>query len=360
MKQTIALVMVVKNEEKGLYTAIDSCRPFVDEVHVSVDESSTDGTLEIANHYADKVKTFKWRDDFSWARNFAMEDVKTDWILVIDGHEFVKSFKRIDEALKIDCDALFVNVILENGFEHSSVRIFKNGVKYVGAVHNQLDFKKPAHFNTFTVIHDRENNQTKESVEARNKQRDDLVPRIMKRQILNNPSDTNALFHLTCYNHSIKKYKEALKYAKSYLKYSKDVEQRWYIRYVRSLCFIALKRHFRAFMAISMADSEIPNRWETEKIKGILFFDSKKYEKALDSLVNSFNVNKKNHLYKPLPRDDAGTWNLIGECFYNRGVLDKASIAFQCASDRASEDHQKRFFADRAKLMTEMVKGRNL
>jgi tetratricopeptide (TPR) repeat protein len=121
---------------------------------------------------------------------------------------------------------------------------------------------------------------------------------------------------------------------------------------------LALGRNFRSFLAISRADIEEPNRWENEKMKGILFFDSKKYEKALQCLVNSFNANTKDHLYKPFPRDDAGTWNLIGECFYSRGVYDKASTAFKMASDTVSDEHQKKFFGDRASLMLDMLGGR--
>ena len=79
---------------------------------------------------------------------------------------------------------------------------------------------------------------------------------------------------------------------------------------------------------------------------------------AIHYLVESFDSNKKDFAYKPVKRDDAGTWNLIGECFYSRGIYDKASTSFQLASDRADDDKKKEFFKHRSELMAKMVTGR--
>lgn len=358
MKKTLALVMVVKNEEKGLEKAILSCRDFVDKIYISVDSASTDKTLDIACKYTSHVKKFNWCDDFAKARNEAHAEVKEDWILFLDGHEFVEKCERLDEFLNLPADGLLTVIKMENGAEFENPRIYKNGVQFEGAVHEKQNCKAVARYPFFVVKHNRIEGQAVEAIEARDKQRDDQLPRIMGAQVKKDKRNTRALFHLALYYASKKDYKKVIKYSRLYLKYSKLTEERWYVAFNRSLAFLGLKQYFRAFWAINKAEHELPERWENEKLKGLIFFEKGQYEKALDCFVSSFNKNPKNHSYKPWSRDDAGTWNIIGECFFRRGVYDKASIAFDRASELAEKEIQKEFFKKRAILMAEMNKGR--
>jgi len=54
----LSLVMIVKDEEKGIESAVLSCIDYVDNIVIAVDKSSTDKTLELAKLYADTLKTF--------------------------------------------------------------------------------------------------------------------------------------------------------------------------------------------------------------------------------------------------------------------------------------------------------------
>lgn len=95
---TLALAMIVKNEEKNLRRCLDSVVGLVDEM-VIVDTGSTDSTKEIVAEYADRAKSeglvsagvkildFEWCDDFSAARNFGLEHVNSDWVLQLDADE---------------------------------------------------------------------------------------------------------------------------------------------------------------------------------------------------------------------------------------------------------------------------------
>ena len=73
---TLSACMIVKNEEKDLERCLKSVRPHVDEL-VIVDTGSTDRTVEIAEYYADKLRFFEWTGDFSAARNFSMDAVRS-------------------------------------------------------------------------------------------------------------------------------------------------------------------------------------------------------------------------------------------------------------------------------------------
>jgi len=86
MNETITLAMIVKNEAGNLENCLISVRGQVDEI-VIVDTGSTDGTMEIARKYTDKVYSFFWREDFSAARNFAVEKASGDWIFYLDADE---------------------------------------------------------------------------------------------------------------------------------------------------------------------------------------------------------------------------------------------------------------------------------
>lgn len=86
MKPTITLAMIVRNEEDNLPGCLESARHWVDEI-VIVDTGSGDRTPEIARRYTAKVYTCPWRDDFSAARNFALEQATGSWILCLDADE---------------------------------------------------------------------------------------------------------------------------------------------------------------------------------------------------------------------------------------------------------------------------------
>ena len=82
--------MIVKNEEDNLDLCLSSIAKHMDEI-IIVDTGSSDGTKEIAQKYTQKVYDYKWKDDFSAARNFSISKASYDYILVLDGDEFIQS-----------------------------------------------------------------------------------------------------------------------------------------------------------------------------------------------------------------------------------------------------------------------------
>ena len=85
-RSSLALCMIVRNEEKVLEGCLASVRGVVDEV-VVVDTGSTDETRTIAAGFGARLVDMPWRDDFSAARNEALRHVNSDWILVLDADE---------------------------------------------------------------------------------------------------------------------------------------------------------------------------------------------------------------------------------------------------------------------------------
>jgi glycosyltransferase involved in cell wall biosynthesis len=355
-KKTLSLVMIVKNEEKGLKRAVDSVKYFVDEIIIAVDNASIDKTLEIAKSLTKNIKTFDWPDSYAEARNFAQEGAKSDWLLFLDGHEYVTKCEKLQEFLNFDCDGLVVDVEIEGGASIRNPRIYKNGLKFEQAVHELQNCKKAVLYPYFKVKHGRSDGQDLQSVLIRDKQRDDEVPRLLGAELKKNPRHLRALFHLGMHAQSKQNFRLAIKYFKRYLKYSKFKGERWFILFNLSLCQMGLGHNFRAFWAANMADYETPGRWEIEKLKGLIYFQSGKYDKALESFINSFKINTIDCPYKPWARDDASTWNIIGESFFHLKRYYQAFLAFQQSSKRATEPQLKELTEKRATLMYDLTK----
>lgn len=353
----LSLAMIVKNEEKGLEKAILSAIEYVDEIIIAVDSASTDNTTKIALMYADHIKFFDWENDFAKARNFAHIDAKCKWILFIDGHETIKKCESLDEMLKLNVDGLMCTIEMENGFEFRNPRIFKKGINFVGAVHEKQQCKTTAFFPNFVIKHDRIGNQTDEASAERKKQRDEMVPRIMGEQYRHNKKNTRATFHLGMHYIGRGDLKTALLWFRRYLKYSECSGERWFVFFHMSLCYLTLNKPFLSFWYANKADNETPGRWEINKLKGLIFFEKGKYTRAIDYFINTFYQNKGNVDYKPWTRDDAGTWNAVGECFFRLNNYEKAYLAFSEASKQCNDKMIKKFFQDRANLMKDLTKS---
>ena len=85
---TLALSMIVRNAEKHIRECLESVRGMVDEIHVA-DTGSTDSTFRIASETGARVISIPWENDFAKARNRALQEVHTDWVLVLDADELL-------------------------------------------------------------------------------------------------------------------------------------------------------------------------------------------------------------------------------------------------------------------------------
>lgn len=147
----VSACLIAKNEAENILRCLESLRGITNEVIV-VDTGSNDNTEELALNYGAKVYHFQWDNDFSNARNFALDKTKSDWIIFIDADEYfeVNTRKILGKALKQvnknkEFDAILCKMINTEGFngkkisENPTLRIFRGncGIRYKGAVHEQ-------------------------------------------------------------------------------------------------------------------------------------------------------------------------------------------------------------------------------
>ena len=190
----------------------------------------------------------------------------------------------------------------------------------------------------------------------RTKQTNDMVPRIMGKQLKDDPKNTRAAMHLALHMQSQGKFKEAIKIQKKYFKYATFRGERWFIYFNQALCHFALKHKLRALWATDNAEKETSKRWEIAKLRGLIYYNIGDYNKAVKFFVDSFDENLGDTTYKPWKRDDAEVWNLIGQSYFNLGKIECAQEAFREASKNETNEMKKKLFYDRSELMKNIVK----
>lgn len=92
----LSICIICKNEEMNIGKCLSSYIKTGFELLV-VDTGSTDHTKEIALKYTNSFYDFKWCDDFSAAKNFAISKASNDIVMIIDSDEYLD---------KIDVDGL--------------------------------------------------------------------------------------------------------------------------------------------------------------------------------------------------------------------------------------------------------------
>jgi glycosyltransferase involved in cell wall biosynthesis len=165
----LTIGMIVKNEEKTLDRCLSSLKPLMDAVEselIITDTGSTDGTVEIAKKYTDRILHFEWCGDFSAARNTGLDAARGEWFLFLDGDEW---FENTDDLIRFftsgECDrygsaAYRIRNYVDLNGEHFSIthalrasRVFP-GIRFENAIHEGIRRLVPTKFLEDYANHD--------------------------------------------------------------------------------------------------------------------------------------------------------------------------------------------------------------
>ena len=153
----ISACTIVKNEEKNIQTWLQGVKTYADEI-IIVDTGSQDRTVELAKAGGAEVLYFAWINDFSAAKNYAIEQASGDWLVMLDADEYFDepSQKKVRSVIKrfhrdkkvagiitpfLNIDVNHGNKILTKAWQ---MRIFRRdpNLRFVGSVHETLLNKK--------------------------------------------------------------------------------------------------------------------------------------------------------------------------------------------------------------------------
>lgn len=351
----ISLVIIAKNEGLGLEKAITSCRAFVKEVIVSVDDATTDDTLEVAKKFADRVVAHKWEGDFSKARNSAQYWASTKWVLHLDGHEYVEKYDNLLENLKTDASVIFIKIIMESGMTFYYPRIVRKEVKWQHKVHNTPKAKGSVKYDSFVIKHDRVNLQTKEGAKIREEQRTEMLEKELIPDVKKDKKNVRANFYLGNLYLDTKEFKKAIPHYKRVVKYGERVNQKWLACFHIGICYNELGKHLRALNWFWKGEKHQPNRWENAKMLGTTYAFLGWNKKALEYWIDSFKINTGQFMFNPLFRNDAETWDFISLTFAIMGEVEKSKTACQQALREERENGPGLLPLEKIKILEAVV-----
>ncbi|WP_028538134.1 MULTISPECIES: glycosyltransferase [Paenibacillus] len=223
-KSSISLCMIVKNEERCLERCLNSVQNIVSEI-IIVDTGSTDRTIEIAKQYTDKVYSFEWTNDFSEARNYALDQATGEYILHLDADEYL--YEGVENLqCELDKAYYFLRIRNELGMgrtqTHQFVRLFRNqpSMRYEGKLHEQINLEKNAHlpsgYMNCVIYHD---GYLDSIVKGKNKSKRNME--IIKNAILTSPTSFNyynlglQYYHEGQYANAVNAFKKSYSIAKN-------------------------------------------------------------------------------------------------------------------------------------------------
>jgi glycosyltransferase involved in cell wall biosynthesis len=190
---TVSLCMIVKNESTRLARAIKSARGLVQEVIIT-DTGSTDGTKDIARRLGAEVHDFAWNDNFADARNASIEKATGDWILVLDGDEYLEPAEDYSQLAGHLANDLIDGYLFgwKNTHPHHTGRpgrklvLFRNKeqIRFQGIVHEEVFSSIEPHamrILPFTVLHD--------ASPAADQAKNSYYLSLTKKQVLRSPND---------------------------------------------------------------------------------------------------------------------------------------------------------------------------
>ncbi|MEZ4575506.1 MAG: glycosyltransferase [Vampirovibrionales bacterium] len=178
---TLSLAMIVRDEALSIERVLASAVSFCDEM-VIVDTGSTDQTVAMVEAFAQrhpevrfKIEHFEWVNDFSAARNYAFSHCTGDWIMWLDGDDFLAPEQiplfaalKNDPAMLADEAMQFLFVPYVYNFDRQTgqvaqtvvrERFIRNhqGYRWNGVVHETIEVE-PTHknciLNHLQVYHD--------------------------------------------------------------------------------------------------------------------------------------------------------------------------------------------------------------
>ena len=285
----ISACVIAKNEAENLPRWLKSAQGFADEMIV-VDTGSSDETAAIAARAGANVYSFQWRDDFSAAKNFALDQATGDWVVFTDADEYFteESVPRIRPLIE-EYDGQkelagfivqLVNIDMDTGVllgtQAKVQRIFRRvpWIRFVGNIHEHVENlsgdprREMMLAPSLTLYHTGYSPRIMQSKAKRN------LTLLLARRKKGEEHPTDIYHLMDCY-YSLEDYPKAAQYAREILKEGQrpfGVEERPYGILLQSL--IVMKAPEQEIQEVYMtAKTAYPTKAQFPLVYGVYTWD---------------------------------------------------------------------------------------
>lgn len=291
--KNLTACLIVKNEAETLENVILSCP--ADQFVIGVDRNSTDATWEIAKKYGDPFFVFDWEDDFAKVRNLTLDRALGDWILWLDGHEFIAKASRgyfgalssVDPqvgmiAVKLE---MYEDNVLSGGRpEHFfySNKLFRNGlgIRFTYPIHALPTGLPKGYYNLFAEELIIEHRRSKALSASRQEQRMSINAKKFLEVLMKNPKDLFAMFYLIQAYVEKGEWEKAKDWCLKYLALSEWKEERYQVRYFLAHTYLELKQYDLAYELLMDAHKDDWQRNECYLLLGDICQEQDRFPEA--------------------------------------------------------------------------------
>lgn len=298
--------VIAKNEEANIANCINNLKNVTDEIIV-IDTGSEDKTIQIAKELGAFVYVHKWENDFSKAKNAALDHTTGDWIIFLDADEYFRedSIPKIRQAIQavhsdkntdgIQCELINIDVESNKTISNNeTLRIFRHNKhsRYINRIHEEIrkngDLLKCVSMrNEIAIIHTGYSASFLQKKAERN-----------LKLILNNKEDEKSSYYLAMTYHTLKDYENSYKYAELALT-EPAVSSADFLAYKMHLLRISITMDFdfsnkeKIKRLISEANLKYGRHPEIIRIEAAYLYREKYYSKALAKYLYALECHEK-------------------------------------------------------------------
>lgn len=154
----VTISMLISNRIDTVEKCFESFRPLLEQIpseFIAVDtigDEKSDGSVDVARRYADKIVHFEWCDDFAAARNAGLKEARGKWLIYLDDDEWFDDvgplidffskpelYENYDRVSMMEHSYISASQIEYGSSSFSRIIVLTQGAKFVNPVHELLE-----------------------------------------------------------------------------------------------------------------------------------------------------------------------------------------------------------------------------
>lgn len=150
----VTISMLISNRIDTVEKCFESFRPLLEQIpseFIAVDtvgDEKSDGSVDVARKYADKIVHFEWCDDFAAARNAGLKEAHGKWLIYLDDDEWfddvgplIDFFSKPELYENYDC----VSMMEHSYASVSQIEYATNKFSRISVIVPEAEFIDPVH-----------------------------------------------------------------------------------------------------------------------------------------------------------------------------------------------------------------------